>query len=100
MHIPRARPARAHPRALAVTLILASQSPRRAELLRMLGLEIETVPADIDETWRPGEDPAAHAERLAREKAQAVAARRTGCRRHRQRHRRGHGRRRAGQAAR
>jgi septum formation protein len=54
-------------------LILASQSPRRAELLRMLGLSFETRPADIDETFGPGEDPVAHAERLAREKALAVA---------------------------
>lgn len=56
-------------------IVLASQSPRRAELLRMLGLSFETRPADIDETWRHGEDAVAHAERLAREKAQAVAAR-------------------------
>jgi septum formation protein len=56
-------------------IVLASQSPRRAELLRMLGLRIETAPADIDETFRPGEDPVAHAERLAREKTEAIAAR-------------------------
>jgi septum formation protein len=56
-------------------LVLASQSPRRAQLLRMLGLAIETVPADIDESWRAGEDPAAHAERLAGEKALAIAGR-------------------------
>jgi septum formation protein len=55
-------------------LILASQSPRRAQLLRMLGLEIETAPADIDETWHTGEEPGGHAERLAREKAAAMAA--------------------------
>jgi septum formation protein len=62
---------------VSVHVVLASRSPRRAELLRMLGLDIETVPADVDETWRPGEDPAAHAERLARQKAVAVADRRT-----------------------
>jgi septum formation protein len=56
-------------------IILASQSPRRAQLLRMLGLTIETVPADIDETYAAGEEPGAHAERLAGEKALAVAAR-------------------------
>jgi septum formation protein len=56
-------------------IVLASQSPRRAQLLRMLGLEIETQPADIDEAYRPGEDPVAHAERLAREKVEVVAAR-------------------------
>lgn len=40
----------------------------------MLGLEFDTVPADIDETYRPGEEAAPHAERLAREKTEAVAA--------------------------
>jgi len=54
-------------------LVLASQSPRRAQLLAMLGLQCEVAPADIDETWPADEDPAAHAERLAREKAFAVA---------------------------
>jgi septum formation protein len=57
-----------------VRLVLASQSPRRAELLRMLGLSFEAVPADIDETYLSGEDAIAHAERLAREKASAVSA--------------------------
>ena len=37
----------------------------------MLGLSFEISPADVDETWRNGEPPAAHAERLAREKAAA-----------------------------
>jgi septum formation protein len=55
-------------------LVLASRSPRRAQLLGMLALEFEVVPADVDETYLPGEDPAAHAERLAREKALAGAA--------------------------
>jgi septum formation protein len=58
-----------------VRLILASQSPRRAQLLQMLGLRFDTIPADIDETWLPSEEPVAHAERLAREKTQAIAAR-------------------------
>jgi septum formation protein len=62
----------------APKLVLASQSPRRAHLLRMLGLEFETVPADIDETYRAGERPAPHAERLAREKAEVVSARHPG----------------------
>ncbi len=56
--------------------VLASQSPRRAELLRRLGLEFEIVPASIDESYVDHEMPAAHAERLAREKALAVAERR------------------------
>lgn len=59
-------------------LILASRSPRRAQLLDMLGLRFEAVPADIDETFRAGEEPGTHAERLAREKAAAVAVGRTG----------------------
>ena len=62
----------------APRLILASQSPRRAQLLRMLGLEFETVPADIDETYRDGEEPAPHAQRLAEEKAQVISARNGG----------------------
>jgi len=53
--------------------VLASQSPRRAQLLELLGLQFEIVPADIDETWAAGEDPGTHAERLAREKAAGVA---------------------------
>ena len=57
-------------------LVLASQSPRRAQLLTMLGLTFDVVPADVDETQEPGEAPTVHAERLAREKALAVAARR------------------------
>jgi septum formation protein len=55
-------------------LVLASQSPRRAELLGLLGLEFETLPSDIDESWSGAEEPAAHALRLAREKALAAAA--------------------------
>ncbi len=55
-------------------LVLASGSPRRAQLLTMLGLTFDVVQPDIDETWREGEPPALHVERLAREKAQQVAA--------------------------
>jgi septum formation protein len=55
-------------------LVLASQSPRRAELLRRLGLDFEIVPASLDESYIDHEMPADHAERLAREKALAVAA--------------------------
>ena len=54
-------------------LILASQSPRRAELLSRLGLEFEVVPAGVDEEFLDHEMPAEHAERLAREKAFTVA---------------------------
>jgi septum formation protein len=59
-------------------LVLASQSPRRAELLRRLGLDFEIVPAEIDESYIDHEMPADHAERLAREKAFVVARTRPG----------------------
>jgi len=55
-------------------LVLASGSPRRADVLRQLGLAPEIRPADVDESYLPGEGPAAHVERLARAKAEAVAA--------------------------
>lgn len=56
-------------------LVLASASPRRLELLARIGIEPDLiVPAEIDETPLKGELPRAHAERLAREKAEAVAA--------------------------
>ena len=55
-------------------VILASQSPRRRELLTLVGIPHEVRPADIDEAYLAGEHPRAHCERLAREKA-AVAAR-------------------------
>jgi septum formation protein len=42
----------------------------------MLGLAHDVMPADLDETLLPGEEPAAHVDRLARAKAEAVAARR------------------------
>jgi septum formation protein len=52
-------------------LILASRSPRRAELLTRLGLEFTVRIPDVDERLRPGEDPAVAAQRLARRKAEA-----------------------------
>jgi septum formation protein len=55
-------------------LVLASRSPRRAELLRAAGIEFEVRSADIDETPRVGEDPEAYVLRLAEEKARAVTA--------------------------
>jgi len=42
-------------------------------LLEMLGFEFEVAPADLDETWVPGEEAGAHAERLARAKATAAS---------------------------
>lgn len=55
------------------TVILASQSPRRRELLTLVGIPHVVRPADIDESYRDGEEPAAHAARLALEKARTVA---------------------------
>lgn len=53
-------------------LILGSQSPRRLEILRTMGLPVEVVSADIDEALQPGERPDAMATRLARQKGAAV----------------------------
>ena len=56
-------------------LVLASASPRRIELLAQIGIQPDRiVPADIDETPLKGETPPCLAERLARSKAEAVAA--------------------------
>jgi septum formation protein len=59
----------------SVRIVLASQSPRRRELLSLIGIPHEVRPADLDESILPGESPTEHAERLARSKAEAVAAR-------------------------
>jgi septum formation protein len=57
-------------------LILASASPRRLDLLARIGVTPDAVlPADIDERVPKGEQPRQHALRLAREKAEVVAAR-------------------------
>jgi septum formation protein len=56
-------------------VILASASPRRRELLALVGIAHDVRPAAIDESLRPGETPMGHAERLARAKARAVAER-------------------------
>jgi septum formation protein len=55
-------------------VVLASSSPRRRQLLDLVGIAHEVKPADIDETMRSGELPEQYAERLAREKAGIVAA--------------------------
>lgn len=55
-------------------LILASGSPRRAEILGFVGWEFEKHIADIDETEKQGEKPADYVQRLAIEKAQAIAS--------------------------
>lgn len=57
------------------TLILASNSPRRRELLQVFGRNHQTLAASIDETPRPNESPEAYVRRLSRQKAEAVAHR-------------------------
>jgi septum formation protein len=55
------------------SLVLASASPRRRQLLTAAGIPFEARPADLCEDARPGETPHALAERLAGEKALHVA---------------------------
>jgi septum formation protein len=61
-----------------VHLVLASASPRRAELLASAGFEFQVDPVDVDERPRPGEAPAACVQRLAAEKAAQAARRHRG----------------------
>jgi len=56
-------------------IVLASSSPRRISLLKMLGVTFEPVPASIVEEKREGEEPADFARRIAKEKALQVAER-------------------------
>jgi len=56
-----------------VRLILASASPRRAELLAAAGFQFDTVPVDVDETPRLNESPCEYALRVARAKAERAA---------------------------
>ena len=56
-------------------LVLASGSPRRRQLLEMLGIPIEVRPSHIPEVRAPGELPQRYVERLAREKAASVPGR-------------------------
>ena len=53
-------------------LLLASRSPRRAELLRAAGFDFDVQPANADETVHPGEPPEAYVRRVAEAKARAV----------------------------
>ena len=53
-------------------LVLASASPRRAELLRAAGFTFETIVADVDEQVREGESPSVYVRRLAAEKSAAA----------------------------
>jgi septum formation protein len=54
-------------------LVLASASPRRAELLRTAGIPFDVIPADVDERQHEGEEPDTYVCRLASEKAARVA---------------------------
>ena len=57
---------------LQPTLILASASPRRLQLLQQIGLDARVQPADLDESRLPGESPHAYVERLSAAKAKTV----------------------------
>ena len=59
-------------------IILASASPRRAEILRTVGWPFETLPVNIDESRRNNEDAANYVQRLAREKSEAAAKKASG----------------------
>lgn len=61
--------------ATPIDLVLASESPRRASLLREIGLSARTAPSRVPEAAVPGETPDAHVARLAALKARTVAAR-------------------------
>jgi septum formation protein len=56
-------------------LVLASQSPRRAEILSAVGWEFEAIAANIDETRHPGEEAGSYVKRLATTKAETIAQR-------------------------
>jgi septum formation protein len=56
-------------------IVLASASPRRAELLKSAAIDFDVVPAHLDETAHPGEVPDAYVRRIAEAKARAIAAR-------------------------
>ncbi len=55
-------------------IILASRSPRRAEILRAVGWEFEAIAADIDETRNESEDAVSYVKRLAQTKAETIAS--------------------------
>jgi septum formation protein len=61
------------PSAALPRVILASQSPRRRELLTLIGIAHEVRPADVDESVHQDEAPVPHCERLARAKAHTLA---------------------------
>lgn len=57
---------------MGVRLLLASASPRRAELLHAAGIDFDVTAANVDESIREGESPASHIRRLAEEKVRTV----------------------------
>jgi len=59
---------------LTAPFILASASPRRVELLKLLGLDFSVLPSGADESFLQGESPMAHVLRLSGEKASVIAA--------------------------
>jgi len=58
----------------SVRFILASASPRRIELLNLLGLRFEVMPSNVDEKFMKGETPRDHVLRLSEEKARMASA--------------------------
>ncbi|MEM7258632.1 MAG: nucleoside triphosphate pyrophosphatase [Pseudomonadota bacterium] len=56
------------------TVVLASSSPRRRELLAQVGVSVSVAPADVDESVLPQESPTDYVHRLARDKAKKVVA--------------------------
>jgi septum formation protein len=61
-----------------VLLILASASPRRADLLREAGIDVEIQPADVNEDVEPGEGPEAYVRRVADAKGRTISQRTPG----------------------
>jgi septum formation protein len=61
-----------------MNLVLASQSPRRKELLAILGYPFTVIPSSIDETPQPGEEPETFVRRVTRDKGAEVASRLSG----------------------
>jgi septum formation protein len=60
---------------MTIPIILASNSPRRKELLRQIGLDFTSDPADVDERMLPHEPPESYAIRVALDKARVAASR-------------------------
>jgi nucleoside triphosphate pyrophosphatase len=65
------------PQNFSTRLLLASRSPRRAELLRAAGFDFDVCAADVDESVHPDESPAEYVRRLASAKSAEAAAHRS-----------------------